>query len=78
MLLYDVHGYDYDEIAQIAAVSLGTVKSRLSRGRARLRDLLKADTGSRELFESVRRHISDDDPDEDERSSRRWKAERSE
>jgi RNA polymerase sigma-70 factor (ECF subfamily) len=78
VLLYDVHGYDYDEIAQIAAVSLGTVKSRLSRGRARLRDLLKADTGSRELFESVRRHISDDDSGGDQGSPRRWKAERSE
>jgi RNA polymerase sigma-70 factor (ECF subfamily) len=78
VLLFDVHGYDYEEIAQIAAVSLGTVKSRLSRGRARLRELLKADTASRELFDSVRRHISDDDSDEDQRSSWHGKAERSE
>ena len=40
ILLFDVEGFDYEEIAQITAVSLGTVKSRIHRGRLALRDLL--------------------------------------
>ena len=40
LVLSDVQGMSYDEIAQITGANLGTVKSRLSRGRARLRDLL--------------------------------------
>ncbi len=40
ILLYDVDGYDYAEIAEITACSVGTVKSRISRGRAELRHLL--------------------------------------
>lgn len=46
-VMCDVEGYDYNEIADIVAVSLGTVKSRLSRARARLRDCLQ---GYRELL----------------------------
>lgn len=42
VVLSDIQGMAYDEIAQIVGINLGTVKSRLSRGRARLRDLLKA------------------------------------
>jgi len=41
LVLSDVQGLSYDEIAGTMGVSLGTVKSRLSRGRARLRDLLR-------------------------------------
>jgi len=40
IVLYDVEGYDYGEIAQLTGVSLGTVKSRIHRGRLALRDLL--------------------------------------
>ncbi len=40
ILLYDIEGYDYQEIAQMQGVSLGTVKSRIHRGRLALRDLL--------------------------------------
>ncbi len=40
-VLGDVEGYDYQEIANITRVSLGTVKSRLSRARAKLRDCLQ-------------------------------------
>ena len=40
-VLCDVEGYDYKEIAQITATTLGTVKSRISRARARLRDCLQ-------------------------------------
>ena len=40
IVLYDVEGYDYQEIAEMTGVSLGTVKSRIHRGRLALRDLL--------------------------------------
>jgi len=43
ILLYDVEGYDYQEIADMTHVSLGTVKSRIHRGRLALRDLLGRD-----------------------------------
>jgi RNA polymerase sigma-70 factor, ECF subfamily len=38
-----VEGYDYQEIADLTGVSLGTVKSRIHRGRLALRDLLASD-----------------------------------
>ncbi len=47
IVLYDVEGYDYDEIATLTGVSLGTVKSRIHRGRLALRALLE---GEMELF----------------------------
>lgn len=40
IVLFDVEGYDYQEIAEMTGVSLGTVKSRIHRGRLALRDLL--------------------------------------
>ncbi len=40
VILCDVQGFSYDEAAQAMAVELGTVKSRLSRARVQLRELL--------------------------------------
>ncbi len=40
VLLVDVQGYDYAEAAELLALPLGTVKSRLSRARSALRDQL--------------------------------------
>jgi RNA polymerase sigma-70 factor (ECF subfamily) len=40
VILSDIQGMSYEEIAEATGVALGTVKSRLSRGRARLRDVL--------------------------------------
>ncbi len=47
IVLYDVEGYDYAEIARQMGISVGTVKSRIFRGRVALRGLL---AGERELF----------------------------
>src|SRR5919199_1423631 len=41
LILSDIQGLAYEEIAEVTGANLGTVKSRLSRGRARLRDILK-------------------------------------
>jgi RNA polymerase sigma-70 factor, ECF subfamily len=60
IVLYDINGYSYEEIAEIVDGSLGTVKSRISRGRARLREILRADDESRELFDAVWRHFDDE------------------
>jgi RNA polymerase sigma-70 factor (ECF subfamily) len=43
IVLYDVEGYDYQEIADMTGAALGTVKSRIHRGRLALRELLGDD-----------------------------------
>lgn len=40
VVLVDIQGLDYEEAAQVIDASLGTLKSRLSRARANLRDYL--------------------------------------
>jgi len=41
VVLVDVQGMDYEEVAQSAQAPLGTIKSRLARGRLRMRDCLQ-------------------------------------
>lgn len=43
VLMHDVEGYKLAEIQDITGFPIGTLKSRLHRARARLRDLLEAD-----------------------------------
>jgi RNA polymerase sigma-70 factor (ECF subfamily) len=40
LVLCDVHGYAYEEIAEITELPMGTVKSRINRARTKLRDYL--------------------------------------
>jgi len=37
-VLRDVEGYSYDEIASMLDANVGTIKSRISRGREKLRE----------------------------------------
>lgn len=43
VILRDIQGLSYEEISQIEACSVGTVKSRINRGRKYLRELLQVD-----------------------------------
>jgi RNA polymerase sigma-70 factor (ECF subfamily) len=57
VVLCDVHGMDYTEIAEAMRVSLGTVKSRIFRGRAHLRAVLIKSGG--ELLPERLRQVSE-------------------
>ena len=50
IMLVDVEGFSYEEAATALGCSVGTIKSRISRGRRDLRDFLR---GSGELLPSV-------------------------
>lgn len=52
VVLSDLYGYHYDEVATMTGASVGTVKSRIHRGRERLRKVL---AGEPELFGNPRR-----------------------
>lgn len=60
LVLCDVEGLDYQAIADNVGAQIGTVKSRLSRARAAVRDCLQ---GARELLPSAYRLISNDRDD---------------
>jgi RNA polymerase sigma-70 factor, ECF subfamily len=47
LILRDIEGFVYEEVAEMLGLNLGTVKSRLVRGRACLRQLLLADQAER-------------------------------
>jgi len=59
MLLVDLEGFSYDEAAGIMAVAPGTIKSRISRARSRLREEMRAATHDSELFDRFLRRDSD-------------------
>lgn len=48
LVLRDIEGLRYDEIAQATGANLGTVKSRIARARAQLKKILQ---GKKELFD---------------------------
>jgi RNA polymerase sigma-70 factor (ECF subfamily) len=54
LILSDVEGMNYQEIADIADVALGTVKSRLSRARRKMRQVLQ----EQELLPQLYRHAT--------------------
>jgi RNA polymerase sigma-70 factor, ECF subfamily len=48
LLLMGMEGMSYEEVATVLNVPVGTIRSRLSRGRAALRQLMGLDTGEDE------------------------------
>ena len=46
VVLRDLEGLSYEEIAEVLEISIGTVKSRILRGRRTLKDLLEAELGN--------------------------------
>lgn len=57
VILSDIQGLSYEEIAQVTGTNIGTIKSRLSRARSKLRDILSKRPGIRELLPSRFRSI---------------------
>jgi RNA polymerase sigma-70 factor (ECF subfamily) len=60
LVMCDIDGLDYQAIADTVGTQIGTVKSRLSRARASVRDCLQA---VRELLPPAYRLISNEDDD---------------
>lgn len=59
LLLVDLQGFAYNEAAGIMGVATGTIKSRISRARATLRDELLANPESAELFRQSLRQFDE-------------------
>jgi RNA polymerase sigma factor (sigma-70 family) len=55
LVMFDIEGYSYQEIAETSEVQLGTIKSRLSRARLAMRRCLD---GKRELFPDIFRSVT--------------------
>jgi len=54
LILRDIEGFVYEEVAEMQGVNLGTVKSRLVRGRAALKAILTAPVADKRSMESAR------------------------
>lgn len=59
LLLVDLQGFSYEEAAGIMAVAPGTIKSRISRARARMREELRVQPAASELLDRFLRQESD-------------------
>lgn len=58
VVLREIEGFSYEEIAEILQTNLGTIKSRLTRGRAALRSLLAgAEKETASASPSLTRHL---------------------
>ncbi|MEL4504258.1 RNA polymerase sigma factor SigE [Luteococcus sp. H138] len=68
VVLCDIEGLSYDEIAQVLDVKVGTVRSRIHRGRSQLREALahRRPTADRERYLGI-------SPSRDELAARRLK-----
>ncbi|MEC7679183.1 MAG: sigma-70 family RNA polymerase sigma factor [Planctomycetota bacterium] len=44
LVLREMEGFSYEQIAEIAGISIGTVRSRLSRARAHLKNIIEANS----------------------------------
>jgi RNA polymerase sigma-70 factor (ECF subfamily) len=60
IILSDVQGNTYDEISAITGVPIGTVKSRISRARSRLREIILSHPEAREQLTHLQRYLREE------------------
>lgn len=67
IVLFEIEGRPYEEIAEIEGIPVGTVRSRLSRARARLAELLRAERAASLVPSSIPGTPAQDAPSYDRR-----------